>query len=67
MATQTAAQREVKPAAEVVYFGQAKPGAGGLVIGTVQRVFVDESAWRNGRIDTDVLQPIGRCPGDEYN
>lgn len=51
---------------QVVHIGEAKPGAGSLIIGTVVRVFVAESIWDGGRILTDELRPIGRCAGNDY-
>lgn len=51
---------------QVVHIGEAKPGSGSLVIGTVVRVYVAESVWDGSRILTDELRPIGRCAGNEY-
>ena len=51
---------------QVVHVGGARDGAGSLVIGTVVRVYVADDVWRDGRIDTDALAPIGRCGGNEY-
>jgi flavin reductase (DIM6/NTAB) family NADH-FMN oxidoreductase RutF len=51
---------------QVVHVGGAKDGAGSLVLGRVLRVYVADEVWRDGRIDTDALAPIGRCAGNEY-
>lgn len=51
---------------QVVHIGEAKAGAGSLVIGTVLRVYAADAVREGGRILTDVLQPIGRCAGNEY-
>lgn len=46
---------------QVVEVGGAEPGAGALVLGTVQSIHVDD-----GGIHIERLQPIGRLGGDEY-
>jgi flavin reductase (DIM6/NTAB) family NADH-FMN oxidoreductase RutF len=51
---------------QVVEVGGAKPGAGALVLGTVQRIHIAEEALKENRIDLDVLQPVGRLGGAEY-
>ena len=51
---------------QVVHIGGSKDGAGSLVIGTVVRVHVADDVWTGSRIDTDRLDAIGRCAGDEY-
>lgn len=50
----------------VVHVGEAKAGAGALVLGTVQRMYVADEVLDQGRIRTDVLQPIGRMAGNDY-
>lgn len=51
---------------QVVHVGEAKAGAGALVLGTVQRLYVADEALEAGRIKLDVLQPIGRMAGNDY-
>ena len=51
---------------QVVHVGGAKDGAGSLVLGTVLRIHVSDDVWTGTRIDTDKLNAIGRCAGDEY-
>ncbi|HYF75649.1 MAG TPA: flavin reductase family protein [Symbiobacteriaceae bacterium] len=51
---------------QVVHVGEAKPGAGALVLGTVQRIYLADEVFDQGRIKLDVLQPIGRMAGNDY-
>jgi flavin reductase (DIM6/NTAB) family NADH-FMN oxidoreductase RutF len=51
---------------QVVHVGEARPGAGALVLGTVQRLYVADDLLDQGRIRPDVLQPIGRMAGNDY-
>ncbi|HYG57519.1 MAG TPA: flavin reductase family protein, partial [Symbiobacteriaceae bacterium] len=39
---------------QVVHVGEARPGAGALVLGTVQRIYVADEALEQGRIKLDV-------------
>ncbi len=50
---------------QVISFGE-HPGAGNLVLGRIQCAHLDDSVYKNGRVDLDVLQPIGRLAGMEY-
>ncbi len=50
---------------QIVEFGD-HAGAGSLVLGRIQCVHLDDSVYRNGHIDLDVLQPIGRLSGSKY-
>lgn len=51
---------------QVVEVGGGKPGAGALVLGTVERIHVSYDVLRDGRIDVDALRPVGRLGGAEY-
>jgi flavin reductase (DIM6/NTAB) family NADH-FMN oxidoreductase RutF len=51
---------------QVVHVGEAKAGAGALVLGTVQRLHVADALLDQGRINPDLLQPIGRMAGNDY-
>jgi len=51
---------------QVVHVGEARPGAGALVLGTVHRLYVADQAVEEGRIKLDVLNPIGRMAGNDY-
>lgn len=50
---------------EILHFGDL-PGAGSLVIGQVVMVHVQDELYRDGKIDTELLQPIGRLAGQSY-
>ncbi len=50
---------------QVISFGD-HPGAGNLVLGNILCAHLDESVYKNGRVDLDVLQPVGRLAGIEY-
>ncbi len=43
-----------------------KPGGGHVVFGTVQRIHVRDDLYKNGRIDLEAYQPIGRLGGNTY-
>jgi flavin reductase (DIM6/NTAB) family NADH-FMN oxidoreductase RutF len=51
---------------QVVQVGEARPGAGALVLGTVQRLHVADDLLDQGRIKLDVLKPMGRMAGNDY-
>lgn len=50
---------------QIIEFGQ-QPGAGNLVLGRILAVHLHPDVYKNGRIDLDVLQPIGRLAGKQY-
>ncbi len=50
---------------QIVEFGD-HAGAGSLVLGRIQCVHIDDAVYENGRINLDVLQPIGRLSGSQY-
>lgn len=50
---------------EILHFGD-HPGAGSLVIGQVMMVHIRDDLYREGKIDTEQLQPIGRLAGQSY-
>lgn len=50
---------------QVISFGE-HPGAGNLVLGRVMCAHLHETVYKNGRVDINVLQPIGRLAGMEY-
>ena len=43
-----------------------KPGGGAAIFGTVRCVHVRDDLLHDGRIDTDLLRPIGRLAGNSY-
>lgn len=50
---------------QIVEFGDHE-GAGSLVIGKVVMVHVRDELYENGRINTELLKPVGRLAGQEY-
>ncbi|KPV43646.1 hypothetical protein AN477_11445 [Alicyclobacillus ferrooxydans] len=50
---------------QVVEFGE-EAGAGSLVLGHVIKMHIAPSVYRDGKIDPDALQAVGRMAGDEY-
>ena len=51
---------------QVVEIGPAEPGGGFLVIGEIVLFHIQDNLLENGRIDTGLLNPIGRLAGTEY-
>lgn len=51
---------------QVVHVGEARPGAGALVLGSVQRLYVADEVTEEGRIKLNLLNPIGRMAGNDY-
>jgi flavin reductase (DIM6/NTAB) family NADH-FMN oxidoreductase RutF len=51
---------------QIVEVGGGNPGAGALVLGTVERIHVSFDVLRDGRIDVDALRPVGRLGGADY-
>lgn len=51
---------------QVVHVGQEKAGAGALVLGTVQRIYLAGEILDQGRIRLEVLRPVGRMAGNDY-
>ena len=41
-------------------------GNGNMVFGDVVRIHVDERVWRDGRVDPELLEPVGRLGGSGY-
>jgi flavin reductase (DIM6/NTAB) family NADH-FMN oxidoreductase RutF len=41
-------------------------GNGNMVFGEVLGFFVADDVWRDGRVDPEVLQPVGRLAGSAY-
>ncbi|MBF0709544.1 flavin reductase family protein [Alkalihalobacillus hwajinpoensis] len=50
---------------QIVEFGDHE-GSGSLVIGKVVMVHVRDELYKDGKIDTEMLQPVGRLAGQEY-
>jgi flavin reductase (DIM6/NTAB) family NADH-FMN oxidoreductase RutF len=41
-------------------------GNGNMVFGEVLAIHVDDSVWRDGRVDPELLDPVGRLSGSAY-
>lgn len=50
----------------VVEIGRAEAGAGFIVIGTIVMFHIDDMVYKDGHIDLEVLNPIGRLAGNAY-
>jgi flavin reductase (DIM6/NTAB) family NADH-FMN oxidoreductase RutF len=44
-----------------------EPMGGSLVLGEIVAIHLDEGVYHNGRVDADVLQPVGRMAGNWYS
>jgi flavin reductase (DIM6/NTAB) family NADH-FMN oxidoreductase RutF len=51
---------------QIIEIGEVQAGGGFLVIGEIVMFHVDDELIKNGRIDTGLLNPIGRLAGMEY-
>jgi len=51
---------------QIVEIGADEPGAGSLVIGEVVLYHIDDKLYKDGRIDTKLLRPVGRLAGNDY-
>lgn len=43
-----------------------QPGGGAAIFGQVQRIHIRDDLFDNGRVNTELLRPIGRLAGDAY-
>lgn len=50
----------------IVEIGEAEPGAGFVVIGTIVMFHIQDDVYKDGRIDLKTLNPIGRLAGNSY-
>ena len=46
--------------------GNAEPGAGFVVIGTIVMFHISDEVYKDGRIDLEALNPVGRLAGNSY-
>jgi len=51
---------------QIVNVGIDGPGGASLVIGEIVRFHIADFLYENGRIDTGLLNPIGRLAGNQY-
>ena len=50
----------------VIEIGKAEPGAGFVVLGTIVMFHIDDTVYKDGHIDLEALNPIGRLAGNSY-
>ena len=50
----------------VIEIGKAEPGAGFVVLGTIVMFHIDDKVYKDGKIDLEALNPIGRLAGNSY-
>lgn len=51
---------------DIIHIGGDKPTGGALVIGEVVLFHVSDDIYRDGRVDIQKLNPLGRLAGDDY-
>lgn len=51
---------------KVVYIGDGSAGSGAFVIGEIVAYHIDDEIYKDGKIDTALLNPIGRLAGHDY-
>ena len=51
---------------QIVEVGDGKAGSGFVVIGTIILFHIDSDVYKDGRIDLEALNPIGRLAGNSY-
>ena len=51
---------------DIVRLGSG-PGSGNLILGQVRHVHIQDGLYKNGRIDFETLDPVGRLAGDWYS
>lgn len=51
---------------QIIPVGNAGPGGGFVVIGTIVLFHIDDLVYVNGHIDLEQLRPIGRTAGNNY-
>jgi len=51
---------------QIVPIGNAEPGGGFIVIGTIVLFHIEDDIYNDGKIDIEKLQPIGRLSGNNY-
>jgi len=48
---------------QIIEVGDGSPGSGALILGTIVLFHVDDDIYDHGRINLDLLKPIGRLAG----
>ena len=51
---------------QIIEIGDGSAGSGFVVIGTIVLFHIDDDVYKDGYINLDVLQPIGRLAGNKY-
>jgi flavin reductase (DIM6/NTAB) family NADH-FMN oxidoreductase RutF len=51
---------------KIVYIGDGTEGSGSFIIGEIVAYHIDDSLYKEGKINTALLKPIGRLAGQEY-
>ncbi len=51
---------------QIIEIGDGTAGSGFVVIGTVVLFHVDDAVYKDGRIDLEALNPVGRLAGNSY-
>jgi len=49
---------------QIIEIGDGSPGSGALVLGTIVLFHIDDDIYDHGRINLDLLNPIGRLAGE---
>lgn len=52
---------------DVLHVGEDAVGSGTIVVGRIVLIHVDESVLKDGKVDYDLYQPVGRLGGMEYS
>jgi len=51
---------------DIINIGDPRDGGGALVLGEIVRFHVADALYKDGRIDIDALNPLGRLAGADY-
>lgn len=51
---------------QIVEIGSGEAGSGFVVLGTIVLFHLDEEVYQDGRINLEVLKPLGRLAGNRY-
>ena len=51
---------------QIVYIGDGTAGSGAFVIGEIVAYHIEDLIYQDGKIDTELLKPVGRLAGQDY-
>lgn len=51
---------------DIISFGD-QPGAGNLILGEIRFIHIEDRLYKDGRIDFETLDPVGRLAGNWYS